>query len=458
MKKLLLTLVLISNITIVNCLFAINRDINFLEILIKEKQGDILNQKEIGEEDFCLTFKDVTDIILFKKCKFLLDNKPKDLESDLSGVYNTTDKTYKITLTAPIKSLIQNCTFIMKSDKDTKLYSFDINVENGTNSNPNNNEISPTQIQLIMQESFEKQILPKLTKELDVHVRDGAYVDKFNIIHLFVDEFGKFYGYGIPTVATEKNLFQIHILMSKQDASKYSFSFLYVGEYLPTFNIAKNEITPHSGGQKIIIELLDGAIKGPYTGKFSFSITRYIHLKEDETKIVDAIINIPKLYHVSISTGLFGSTLQNPQNIQKMALPNGKDSTLIADDPNARGIVTIMATYYPKGRSFLFPPNGSIFDASRFGVQVGAQLNDKLSENFFLGLSHDFARGGSISYGAHFGRRNYVAGKRNFNFGKEVFDLPDLNVKKEWAIGFYFGVVIDTRVAIELLKGLGNSN
>jgi hypothetical protein len=47
--------------------------------------------------------------------------------------------------------------------------------------------------------------------------------------------------------------------------------------------------------------------------------------------------------------------------------------------------------------------------------------------------------------------------KKTLIFGSEIFDLPELNVKKEWNVGFYFGVVIDTRVAIELIKSLGSS-
>jgi len=145
--------------------------------------------------------------------------------------------------------------------------------------------------------------------------------------------------------------------------------------------------------------------------------------------------------------------LRNPQNIEIAPL-NDTQNTLIADDPGVRGLITVMAVYYPKGRSFLFPPQGGIFDLSRVGIVVGTQLGKDANENFLLGLSHDFARAGAITYGIHFGRRNTIPGNRHFDFGDSAYDLTDVSVKKEWNVGLFFGVSIDARVAAELLKTL----
>ncbi len=294
----------------------------------------------------------------------------------------------------------------------------------------------------------------------------GIYLEK-NTVHIFIDQNGNLIYTGIPTTAKETFLYQVHLLVAKGTTGTVKFKFTSEGKFAPKFNIQKTsedvtklnaqeeeeELTP-------IIEEIEMAKIGPFTDNFTIKLDKIV-TGPDGKPVTETLLNnkidVAKLFHVSISTGLLATTLRNPQSVEKMALPGGTDSTLIADDPNARGVVTIMATFYPKGRSFLFAPSGGVFDPTRFGIQVGAQFNDKLSENFFLGLSHDFARGGCISYGAHFGRRNYVAGRRDFNFGKDVFDLPTLEVKREWALGFYFGVVIDTRVALELFKGLGTS-
>ena len=224
--------------------------------------------------------------------------------------------------------------------------------------------------------------------------------------------------------------------------------------FKPSFQIddtSKDIAVPNSTGDPEVktVNEWDFGIEGPFTGEASIKIFKV----SDAEPIVDRKITIAKLYHVSISTGFLATTLRNPTSIQKMAVPNGApgDSTLVADDPAARGLVSIMAVYYPKGRSFLFPPSGDIFSAERIGILVGAQLNDKLQENFLAGLSFDFARGGSVAFGAHFGRRNYVAGYEKFKF-KEDLITGDLIVKKEWQLGFFFGVVVDTRVALKLFN------
>jgi hypothetical protein len=189
--------------------------------------------------------------------------------------------------------------------------------------------------------------------------------------------------------------------------------------------------------------------EGPFTDEATFRITE----DGNPIPILDRKINIAKLYHVSISTGFLGTTLRNPTGVQKVLMTDGApgDSTLVADDPTGRGIVSVTAVFYPKGRSFLLPPRGGIFSPERLGIIVGAQLSDKLQENFLAGLTFDFARGGSLSFGAHYGRRNYVTRYDKFDFGKERF-TGDLVVKKEWALGFFMGVTIDTRVALRLFN------
>ncbi len=286
---------------------------------------------------------------------------------------------------------------------------------------------------------------------------------KDNIVHIYIDENGNFIETSLPTTAKENYVYQFHLLVEKNNLDKADYSFTYDGKFQPKFNIQKTKeqgeiiklnSESQSQDEPEIIELPFSRI-GPFTEEFSVKLVK----KEGDTssELINSKVTVAKLYHVTISTGLFASTLRNPTDIEKVALVSG-DSTLVASDPNSRGILTIMATYYPSGRSFLFPPSGGLFDPSRFGIQVGTQLNDKLAENFFGGISIDFARGGSFSTGIHYGRRSYIAGKDDFDFGEEVFDLPELTIKQEWQLGWYFGVTIDTRVAIELISSLASGN
>jgi hypothetical protein len=287
---------------------------------------------------------------------------------------------------------------------------------------------------------------------------------KDNIVHIYVDENGNLIKTGIPTTAKESYLYQVHLLYEANNCDNADYVFSYDGAYTPKFNIlntgekstaAELNASQEEDAEPVIKEL-EFAVIGPFTDEFEIKLVKKVSNEKDKI-LLDHKIKVAKLFHVSISTGLLYSSLRNPQNIETFTKANG-ETTLVADDPRDRGVLTVMATFYPWGRSFLFPPEGGVFDRSRIGIQVGTRLDDKIAENFFAGLSNDFARGGTVSYGIHYGRRNYVAGARDFDFGNDVFDLPQLNVKQEWGVGFYVGVVIDTRVAGQLIKSIGGNN
>jgi hypothetical protein len=311
----------------------------------------------------------------------------------------------------------------------------------------------------------EIQIMNAVERYVDLHYnfkkhyseKTGLYLDG-NTVHIFIDQNGNQILTGLPTTAKESYLYQVHLL-TVRGTGDARFRFSYEGRFVPEFNIEKTSediATENSDGEpaddEIIVDETRFPRIGPFTDHFLIKLKKLVSGQPDDF-LLDNRIDVAKLYHVSISTGLLATTLRNPSNVEKMAMPNGApgDTTLVADDPAVRGLLSIMAIYYPKGRSFLFPPSGGLFSAERFGVVVGAQLNDKLQENFLAGFSFDFARGGSVALGAHFGRRSYIAGYDKFKFGEDRF-TGDLVVKKEWQVGLFFGVVIDTRVALKLFN------
>jgi hypothetical protein len=463
MKKITFTLFALTVSIISYCQTKV--EVDFSEIDPNgELKGTAYEFKEGDAPDFQIIFKnvDVAAKTAIEGYKFFLKETEKQQRAFINeNNYNSTNRTYTLDLSTMLSNDIdESLTPFTIKIGNKAIYKVDIKYVKKEEPTKTTTTLTKTQVQLAIDNYFSRQLLPNLKKKIGLKETKLAYVDNKNIIHLFIDMYGKFYGPGIPTAATEKNRFQFHILLTEEQAEEYSFETLYTGEY--NFQILNVLDTRSSGkpqsdkGNTLEIKPWNGAVKGPYTDLFSVEITRNKREGKESKKIVDAEIKIAKLYHVSISTGLLATTLRNPQNIETMELANG-DTTLIADDPSIRGVLTIMATFYPKGRSFLFPPEGGVFDISRIGIQVGTRIDKDIAENFFLGLSHDFARGGAISYGAHYGRRNYVAGNRDFNFGSDKFDLPELIIKKEWNVGFYFGVVIDTRVALELFKSLGNT-
>ena len=295
--------------------------------------------------------------------------------------------------------------------------------------------------------------------------RAGIKVDKRrnillkgNVIHVFLDQNGGFIKSSLPTTAKQRNTYQFHILYWD---TGHQFRLKANGFFKPVRNILDTSIEnmdmsiSRESEAPIEIKKWTFGVVGPFTDELKIVISKLI--EDDPTEIVNATISIAKLYNVSLATSLLRTTLRNPQNIEEFN--NGTITTLIADDPATRGALSVMATYYPYGRSFLFPPKGGLFSRERLGIVVGTQLNDKLDENFFLGGAWDFATGGSFTLGMHWGRRNYVVGHRDdpFDFGEEEF-TGNLAIRKAWDVGVFFGVIIDTRVAIKLISALGGGD
>lgn len=433
-----------------------NRQIAFSDIntAATAKQGDAVNQsdyKGTTGKDLIIEITGVNIEADIDPFKFYAGPDEMDKVKVLSKVYDASNKTYKVNFGAVIRGFKSSSTIEIKKN-DKTVYSFDVKV--GNSETGSRSQCEQGSFQQDAQVEFDNRILNRYKDNVEILLKDknNLYIDKNNTVHIFVDHYGKYYGYAPPTTATEKYTYQVHLITSDCLAKENLYFFDYTGNYNPTFNIDKNASAQSAGPVKITV--IDFARIGPFTEKFNFSIKRAPIANTNQlTEIVKADVSVPKLYHVSITTGLIATTLRNPQNIEQAPL-NTTQNTLIADDPNIRGLITVMAIFYPQGRSFLYPPHGQIFDPSRFGVVVGTQFGKDANENFLGGLSFDFARGGAVILGAHFGRRNVIPGHRNFDFGEDVFTESALNIKKEWNVGAFFGVSIDMRVAAELLKTL----
>ena len=81
------------------------------------------------------------------------------------------------------------------------------------------------------------------------------------------------------------------------------------------------------------------------------------------------------------------------------------------------------------------------------GTSIGGGKSN--FRNFFLGAQYDFAIGGSITFGAHYGKRQKISGLdyRDFEFGETVFS-GDREKRKytDWDLGFFIGLQADSRI------------
>jgi hypothetical protein len=262
-----------------------------------------------------------------------------------------------------------------------------------------------------------------------------------NIIHIFLDENGEFYLSGLPTTAREDNIFKVHVFY--ESGGNTTFTMETVGVYDPTFEVygavANNGATANAAEDRILQK--DFAPVGPFTRTLQIKVTK--KKNGQETVILDKTISIAKLHKITLTAGLYGSFLKSPENITTLVKPNG-DTTLTADNPNTRGFINVMLGFYPWPRNILLPSHDW---KERFSFSVGTSINKQLAENFFAGINYDIAMGLALSFGAHYGSRQYVVGYPNFKYGEDKFSGSlEGRVKKEYSINCFVGVSLDFRL------------
>lgn len=368
---------------------------------------------------------------------------------------HTTDKSqFKEFVYSPVGPFINSFsfninrkTYKLKSPVESTIFDFKVKIESFSRDQESERSdqqpYSYNEYRDFVMENHSSKFISYKNEKKNQIVIDG-------VIHIFINDKGQLIETGIPTTATEENMYKIHLIVDNRINDE--FKLYTVGDYQPTLNIRNQQnqengtdrsFSKNDNDESKFIEYIYETV-GPFTKQFSFEIKEIEN--GTESSIISANIKIAKLYHVSISTGIFRTSLQNPINI-KESLNSDGERTLVADDVNSRGMVVLNAVFYPKGRSFLFPPSGGPFSLDRFGVLAGTQLDTDQFENFLGGIQFDFARGGSVAGGIHYGRVNKIIGYKNFDFGEEVFEGDfEKDVVKDWDIGFFLGVNLDVRI------------
>ena len=84
---------------------------------------------------------------------------------------------------------------------------------------------------------------------------------------------------------------------------------------------------------------------------------------------------------------------------------------------------------------------------TRINPTFGVSLDGKLTENFFIGGTFEFARGGSIIAGWHYGKVRQMADS-DFVLGEDLFTgtEDEIRLTDKWKWGYFFGITLDTRI------------
>jgi hypothetical protein len=423
---------------------------------------------------------DIVSSTLTEGDGLLFSGVPGNIKKSKVSIQNT--KGDKLELDTPAKNmiLVQKMGKFLKSDFETNAkidVFYDANIVgsivfNETTSDSRNGSIS-TQIE---KQSKKASVLPAddekdfLRQEYSLKFKDGRYkynlrtntINEKNVIHIFLDDDGNFIKSSLPTTAREDNVYVFHVIHTYGNNKKYNLS--YSGTYDPKITVYgtgdsdKDKSAANKGGKDdktLYTEQVFGAI-GPFTGTFQVKIVKTVNADNNSTTILEKSINAAPLHHITLNAGLFRSSLRDPQNIHSMVKPNG-DSTLSADDPTGRGLITVMLTFYPHPRNMLYPSH-SIWE--RIGFTIGTGISKNLSENFFGGLNIDIARGLAVVGGVHYGRRSVLIDNPDFKFGETKFTgALENRIVKKWDANFFIGVNIDFRLLSFLYtSATGGSN
>jgi hypothetical protein len=171
-----------------------------------------------------------------------------------------------------------------------------------------------------------------------------------------------------------------------------------------------------------------------------------------------------KVYHGSFDVGLVNSTLENPTYDLFTSPDDPALKVVKKTNGGDRGLVTAMATFYTSpvilleklfgkksipnyqltGRNFL--EDHKLYE--RIYPSVGVGFTDKAFENLFFGFNFEFARGGAIFVGFHYGKVNLFNGGPNFEFEKTPVTEDQFNLYQNsgWRTSFAIGIKLDASI------------
>lgn len=291
----------------------------------------------------------------------------------------------------------------------------------------------------------------------------NPYDNKADRIDLFFDDNGRLLNY-LPVSLDQNDIFYMHVVCAKGDEIKYRVNVVQ-GEYAPVDLAIRpfekltgltvgqgNEEVPKDTPKEYTSVVLRA---GPYTSDFFKFQVAYDSSESATRNGPEYKVKINKLFHVGVGVSIITSGLQNPDY---KTYYNGTDTTIKAFNNGRRTIFTFNVIWYwtilqqkkqgsviPNGRDVL--KDEPTFSLSRLFPTVGVSIDNKFRENFFIGAVYEFARGGSLTVGLHYGRVDRLA-DRNFELEKTKFSGIDQDIKLDqvYKSGFFIGLNVDTRV------------
>ena len=308
-----------------------------------------------------------------------------------------------------------------------------------------------------------KSKFPKFEKSIKKN--NGVFIDG-KIVTLIINSNGNMIDGTIsPTVLKESDQYRYRLVLltTKDDDTDYEIK-ISGKEYNPQNEFTVVHTDKVDDTEKVakitdIVKIYSSDTSDVFSEKVFFKVKK--KLDDNSTDVFNWEIKLTSSssHHAAIMGGYFHTFLNNPSNIIKAPLSNLSDSTLIGDFTNYQRKVTIMAVFYPWERPSDYKWK-ELKPYERFSVGFGIGLDEDLFDDIFLGLNFEFARGGFISGGVHYGKHNVLATNSDFDYGTDVWNGTFENsfIKEEWVPTYYIGVIIDLRVISSLIITRDNLN
>lgn len=201
---------------------------------------------------------------------------------------------------------------------------------------------------------------------------------------------------------------------------------------------------------------------GPFTSEKA--IIKFFNGTTELANTLDVRIN--KLYNVAIGASFISTDLEKPK-FDVFKIPETTDNTINTTDTGKRTLATFNVIFYwkptvdwvigkLKGKTHITRGRDILKEATfweRLNPTFGVSIDSEWKENFFFGGNFEFARGGSISAGWHYGKVQQLA-DRNFKLGTDVYTgtKDEIKLTDTWKTGFFIGITLDTRIFNKVLS------
>lgn len=284
-----------------------------------------------------------------------------------------------------------------------------------------------------------------------------------NKAFIVLDERGKLIG-NLPVNLDQDDY--IYILVATPVRTEDDYDLEVVGgEYAPVDLQIRSYDAPASISTQSKRKPADWSFvaweRGPYTSdQVTFNVKRKDLTTGNYTTIGSYTVRINKLYHVGIGASFVSTRLASP-TYDVGTNGTGAQTIMITDD-GTRTFATFNVIWYwsntlryiargsvlTRGRDVLKEPSF----LERINPTFGVALNNTWQENFFVGGVFEFARGGNLTAGYHYGKFQTLADK-SFVLGETAFTgtKDDIKLEDKWDWGFYFGITLDTRIFNKLV-------